>query len=115
VKWLLDVVPPDYRLHGVLMRHPVALAVLARHHIDACIDGARRGYRGARAELGSDLPPSGVTAILEAYRTEGMRLVATGRAVDLVSRALRGQEFVPQLAGPQDDRRTTGRPATGQP
>ena len=24
--WLLDVVPPDYRLHGVLRRYPVALA-----------------------------------------------------------------------------------------
>ena len=26
VGWLLDVVPPDYRLHGVLRRYPVALA-----------------------------------------------------------------------------------------
>jgi hypothetical protein len=30
VGWLLDVVPPDYRLHGVLRRYPVALAVVAR-------------------------------------------------------------------------------------
>ncbi|HBW20974.1 MAG TPA: hypothetical protein DEH11_19175, partial [Actinobacteria bacterium] len=29
VAWLLDVVPPDYRLHGVLVRHPLALATLA--------------------------------------------------------------------------------------
>jgi hypothetical protein len=107
VAWLLDVVPPDYRLHGVLVRHPVALAVLARHHVDACIEGARTGYRGARAELGKELPPGGITAVLDAYRTEGRRLVATAKAVDLISRALRGQEFVPQLAGSQDDRRTT--------
>jgi hypothetical protein len=97
VKWLLDVVPPDYRLHGVLMRHPVALASLARHHLAACVEGARQGYRGARAELGQDLPPASIAAVLSAYQTEGSRLVATARAVDLVSRALRGETFVPQL------------------
>src|SRR5580658_8456803 len=76
VKWLLDVVPPDYRLHGVLMRHPVALASLA-----PCVEGARQGYRAARAELGQDLPPAGIAAVLSAYQTEGKRLVATARAV----------------------------------
>jgi hypothetical protein len=99
VGWLLDVVPPDYRLHGVLVRHPVALAAMARHHVAACVEGARQGYRCARAELGKDLPPSGLTAVLAAYKSEGERLVATAKAVDLVSRALRGETFVPQLAG----------------
>jgi hypothetical protein len=99
VKWLLDVVPPDYRLHGVLMRHPVALASLARHHLAACVEGARQGYRAARAELGQDLPPAGIAAVLSAYQTEGKRLVATARAVDLVSQALKGEKFVPQLGG----------------
>ena len=37
VNWLLEQVPPDYRLHGVLVRHPVALAALARHHLAACV------------------------------------------------------------------------------
>ncbi len=104
VGWLLDVVPPDYRLHGVLVRHPIALATLAAHHVAACIEGARKGYRCARAELGKDLPPSGLVAVLAAYKTEGERLVATGKAVDLVSRALRGETFVPQLAGSRDAR-----------
>jgi len=108
VSWLLDVVPPDYRLHGILLRHPVALAALARHHIAACIEGARQGYRGVRAELGRDLPPSGITAVLSAYQTEGRRLVATARAVDLVDRALRGEQFVPQMGGSQDARRNSG-------
>jgi len=102
VQWLLDVVPPDYRMHGVLLRHPVALATLARHHLAACIEGARQGYREARAELGGDLPPGGIGAVLEVYRTEGRRLVATAKAVDLVGRAMRGQQFVPQLAGSRD-------------
>jgi hypothetical protein len=105
VNWLLDVVPPDYRLHGVLLRHPVALASLARHHLAACIEGARGGYRGVRAELGRELPPSSISAVLEAYQTEGRRLVATAKAVELVGRALRGEEFVPQIGGSHDDRR----------
>ena len=107
--WLLDVVPPDYRLHGVLRRHPVALAAMARHHLAACVRGAREGYRTARAELGDELPPGGVEAVLDAYRTEGGRLVETARAVDLVGRALRGEVFTPQLAGAQDKGRGAGR------
>src|SRR5262245_55122209 len=113
ITWLLDVVPPDYRLHGVLVRHPLALAALARHHVDACVAGARQGYRTARAELGRDLPPGGVTAVLDAYQSEGRRLVATARAVDLVSRALRGESFVPQLAGGRVTR--PERPADSRP
>jgi hypothetical protein len=109
VTWLLDVVPPDYRLHGVLRRHPVALAAMARHHLAACVRGAREGYRTARAELGDELPPGGVEAVLDAYRTEGSRLVETARAVDLVGRALRGEVFTPQLAGTQDQGRGAGR------
>jgi hypothetical protein len=105
VAWLLEVVPSDYRLHGVLVRHPVALAALARHHLAACVEGARQGYRCARAELGKDLPPSGLTAVLAAYQAEGRRLVATARGAELVSRALHGESFVPQLAGTQDGKR----------
>jgi len=122
VAWLLDVVPPDYRLHGVLRRHPVALAALARHHLAACVAGAREGYRTARAELGDRLPPGSLDALLDAYRTEGRRLVETARAVDLVGRALRGEVFAPQLAGTQDEARsaasrrggTSRRGTTGQ-
>jgi hypothetical protein len=96
VAWLLDVVPPDYRLHGVLQRHPIALATLARRHLAACVEGARQGYRTARTELGDVLPVSGVDAVLAAYRSEGHRLVTAARAADLVERALRGKEFTPQ-------------------
>jgi hypothetical protein len=109
VNWLLDVVPPDYRLHGVLLRHPVALAALARHHVTACVEGARQGYRCARAELGGDLPPGRIESVLAVYRSEGARLAATARAVDLVERALRGEVFAPQLGGDQD----AGRRASG--
>ncbi len=99
VTWLLDVVPSDYLLHGVLRRHPVALAALARHHLNACVDGARSGYRTARSELGPHLPPSAVEAVLTAYRSEGRRLAAAARAADLVERALHGEVFVRQMSG----------------
>jgi len=42
VAWLLDIVPPDYRRHPVLRRHPAALAWMARYHAHACVEGARR-------------------------------------------------------------------------
>ena len=97
VAWLLEIVPPDYRLHGVLRRHPVALAAMARHHTSACVEGARAGYRTVRTELAEELPPHAVDAVLAAYRTEGRRLAATARAVALVERAMRGEVFTPRL------------------
>jgi hypothetical protein len=93
VTWLLDVVPPDYRLHGVLRRYPVALATMARYHTKACVEGARQGYRTARTELAGALPPHAIDTVLAAYRKEGARLAATARAVALVERALRGEVF----------------------
>ena len=97
VAWLLEIVPPDYRLHGVLRRHPVALAAMARHHTSACVEGARAGYRTVRTELAEELPPHAVDAVLAAYRTEGRRLAATARAVALVERAMHGEVFTPRL------------------
>jgi hypothetical protein len=98
VTWLLDVLPADYRVHGVLRRHPVALAAVARHYLDACVAGARSGYRGARTELSGALPPQAVEAVLQVYQDEGRRLVDAARAVDLVRRALRGESFTPSLS-----------------
>src|SRR5690348_16660271 len=100
IGWLLDVVPPDYRLHGVLRRYPVALATLARYHSKACVEGARQGYRTARTELAGVLPPHAIDTVLAAYRKEGARLAATAEAADLVERALRGEEFTPRMSLP---------------
>src|SRR5689334_2119763 len=100
VGWLLDVVPPDYRLHGVLRRYPIALATMARYHSKACVEGARQGYRTARTELAGVLPPHAIDTVLAAYRKEGARLAATAEAVDLVERALRGEEFTPKMSLP---------------
>ncbi len=100
VAWLLDALPADYRVHGVLRRHPIALAVLARHHLTACVAGARQGYRSVRTELGDVLPPQGIDAVLAVYRAEGSRLVAAERGADLITRGLRGEVFTPQLGRP---------------
>jgi len=106
--WLLDVVPPDYRLYGVLRRHPAALASLARHHLAACVEGARQGYRTARTELGGALPPHGVDAVLAAYRSEGRRLVTAATAAGLIERALRGETFTPRLRDSRPGQGTAG-------
>jgi hypothetical protein len=97
VAWLLDVLPPDCRQHAVLRRHPIALATMAQHHLTACVQGAREGYRTARTELGRALPPHSLGEVLAAYSAEGRRLVDTACAVDLLVRALRGEMFRPQL------------------
>lgn len=110
VGWLLDVVPPDYRLHGVLRRYPVALATMARYHSRACVEGARQGYRTARTELAGALPPHAIDTVLAAYRKEGARLAAIARAVGLVERALRGEDFTPKMSPS-----TTAPPQTGEP
>jgi hypothetical protein len=118
VGWLLDVVPPDYRLHGVLRRYPVALATMARYHAKACVEGARQGYRTARTELAGTLPPHAVDTVLAAYRKEGARLAAVASAVDLIERALRGEVFTPGMgsAGPSKpaDAEGNDRPATAR-
>ena len=119
VGWLLDVVPPDYRLHGVLRRYPVALATMARYHSKACVEGARQGYRTARTDLAGVLPPHAIDTVLAAYRKEGARLAATAQAVDLVERALRGEVFTPKMSPPPavptaGEARTGGARGTGR-
>src|SRR5262249_34945817 len=116
--WLLDVVPADYRLHGVLRRYPLALAAMAAHHARACVAGAREGYRNARTEVGGALPPPALEALLAAYRAEGRRLVATAPAGGLGARALRGEVFTPQLqdaAQPDGERPAAERPPAQRP
>ncbi len=104
MSWLLDVVPPDYRLHGVLAASiRIALGGAGPPSPGRLRGGRPPGLAAApRAELGKDLPPSGLTAVLAAYQAEGRRLVATARAAELVSRALRGETFVPRLAGSRE-------------
>jgi hypothetical protein len=97
VAFLIDLCPPDYRAYDVLRRQPLVLARFAAHHVNGAIEAAREGYRMARTELRDAVPPEVVGEALEAWETEGARLVALARSVDLVEQALRGKRFVPRL------------------
>ncbi|MEU7894386.1 hypothetical protein AB0B45_16190 [Nonomuraea sp. NPDC049152] len=97
VAWLLDAVPPDYRAYEVLRRHPLALARMAIHHVRSAVEAARAGYRTAAVELKGQLPPHAIEAVLDTYRREGPRLVALGRSIEVVERALRGEGFTATL------------------
>ena len=70
---------------------------MAGYYSRACVEGAREGYRTARVELGVALPPHAVDGVLAAYKTEGFKLAAIARAVELVERAIRGEAFAPRL------------------
>ena len=101
VAWLLDLVP-DLRTHTV-KRYPAALASIARHVAGGAADGARAGYRTARTELSTVLPPHAVDTVLAAYRDEGRRLVAAAKEAELVERALRGHaRRVPPIPRPRN-------------
>ena len=90
IEWLLSDLVPDLRASPV-RRYPVALAVIARRVTRGAVEGARDGYRTARTELGTALPPHAVDIALTAYRDQGRRLAAAAKAAELVERALRGQ------------------------
>jgi hypothetical protein len=97
VAYLLDRCPPEYRAYPVLRRQPLVLARFAAHHVDGAVKSARAGYRNARTELRDAVSPEVVAEALEAWETEGARLVAVARSVDLVEQALRGKRFIPRL------------------
>jgi hypothetical protein len=97
VAWLLDLAPPDYRGYAVLTGHPVALAVVVGHHVQAQQAGARAALAGARREVADALPPPALDALLDALAQEEVRLAAAHRGVGLVEQALRGRRFAPRL------------------
>lgn len=97
VAWLFDLCPPDYRSHEVCSRHPVVLAHLATHHVQAGVAAGRRGLSSVREDLRGVVDPETVAAAVAAYEQEVARLVVTARALDLVARALGGERFVARL------------------
>ncbi|NYH53228.1 MULTISPECIES: hypothetical protein [Nocardiopsis] len=87
--WLFDHVPADYRLHGVLRRHPVALSRLARQYVSSALEAAREGYRTARIDLRDHLPAHALDQVMNAYLAEGQRMAGVLRSVEAVDAALR--------------------------
>ena len=97
VAFLLDLAPPEFRSEPLYRRQPVVLAWRVLAIIEAQLDAARSAYSRARADLRHDVTPEVVAETLQALEREGAGLLARRREVDLVSRALRGEEFVPRL------------------
>ena len=89
--------PPEFRAEPLYRRQPVVLAWRVLAIIEAQLDAARASYSRARADLRDTVTPEVVAETLQALEREGAGLLARRREVDLVSRALRGEEFVPRL------------------
>ena len=97
VAWLFDLCPAEYRAHEVLRRYPVLLARFAGDHVAAGLDAARKGWRTVRVELADHVPTEAIEAAIAAYEREGARLGAAARGVEVVTAALRGEQWVPRL------------------
>lgn len=95
--WLLDQCPPDYRSYPGWRKHPVALAWLAGHHLDAQVVAMRQAWREARVAIGPHVPAKALSEILGHIEAEGIRLIAASRSARLLHEALRGKVFAPRL------------------
>lgn len=88
VNWLLDVCPHEYRGYAVLMRHPLALAHIARSHVIAQLR-ASAGLRGAlRSRLTDAMDASALEDVMAAVLEEAERLEEALKAVDALGVAL---------------------------
>lgn len=97
VAWLLDHCPADYRLYDGWVRHPTALAWIAVRHIDGQVEVMREAFRRARAELGEEISPEGLTQVLATIEREGLRLRAAALGARLISEAMTGAVWTPRL------------------
>jgi predicted transcriptional regulator len=95
--FLLDCCPPEFRLYPVLRRHPVVLARFAVRSVEAQAKAVEAGLAEARTDLGRFVPLEVVEQAIDAWQRQGALLLRTRRAVDLVERALRGEDFVPTM------------------
>lgn len=95
--WLLDLCPPDYRGHPVLLRHPVVLARFAAWHVDAAVGGAAQAVRNVRADLAEVVAPPVVRAAIQTAHEEEERLLRQREQLRLVEDALRGRRFRERL------------------
>lgn len=95
--FLFDCCPPDFRAHPVLRRHPVVLARLAGHCLEAQLAGMERGVAQLREQLGDHVPSEAIEQSIEALHAERARTQRQLRGVRLVEEALRGASFIRRL------------------
>jgi len=95
--FLLDSCPAEYRGYGVLRRHPVVLARLAREFVSSQLVATRSGLTGLRPSLTGVVDAATADQAAAVLQQEEARLVRVARAVELVDQALRDVRFVPKL------------------
>jgi hypothetical protein len=99
VDFLFDCCPPWFREYRLLTRHPVVLAAFAERFLEGQRQAAADGLAGVRVELDRLVDPATVAEAVDVWQAEVARLARVRRAAWLLGRALRGDEFVPRLAG----------------
>lgn len=97
VAWLLDIAPPEYRLHPVLSRHPVALVRLVHRHVAAQGSGVDLALGGVRAELTGRLDTPAIDAVGRVLQEQRRLLMRRREAIRLVEHVLRGGSLVEPL------------------
>ncbi|HPE12154.1 MAG: hypothetical protein H6524_07860 [Actinobacteria bacterium] len=96
VGWLLDRLPPEYRT-SPLRSQPLILALAARRHAQATLDGTREVYRELRAELRDHLDPAQIDGGLVALEALAAAFTRTVREVTMVEQGMRGHVWKPRL------------------
>lgn len=90
VIWLLDQGPSTLRT-SPLRQYPVALCAYVQAYVTGAIDGVRKAYAKSRTAFGDHLQAADLEVVQQAMATEGARLVALQRELDLVAQALMNQ------------------------
>lgn len=94
--WLLDRLPPEFRTSPI-RKHPLVLALAAREHALATLEGAREVYRNVRSDLRDHVTPEEIDAGLVALEALAAQFARTVREVQLVEEAMRGRVWNPRL------------------
>lgn len=96
-RWLLDLCPPEYRLHEQLRRHLVVLARFAVLHVEGGVVAVRRGIAETRTTFAGLLDEPGIDAVVLTWQAEEARLLGLRRSARLVEEAARGRRFRARL------------------
>ena len=89
--------PPQRTRTSDARRYPLLLAMAAREHVRATLEGTRRVYRDLRAQLRDFAGPEDIQAGLQALEGLAAQFSRTVREVELVEQALRGKVWKPRL------------------
>lgn len=85
--WLLDQGPSSLR-QSPLRQYPIALCAYVQAYVSGALDGVRKAYGTSRTSFADHLQASDLEIVQQGMATEGARLVALQRELDLVSQAL---------------------------